>query len=175
MVPQNWGITGIRTWDSTFESSKLTYSRMVRGQRKMIEKCNSIPHLIPSSIYLLHFLCCFVSIVGIPPTQKPGLENLESFFIVSCLSLSTPMYLQLMNSQVLSIPPLRHWCFSHTTNALVMHFFHQEAMPHISLYLFVSPCPATELITSPPCSKFVNGSPLPKRQDSKKVREFLGK
>ena len=84
------------------------------------------------------------------------------FLILSCLSVHLPTYIYLMNSQkslkkwtVLATLQMSHLCF------LISN---QDTMPGVPLHSLILPCSyfqTTELITSPSCSEFCNGSSLP--------------
>ena len=122
---------------------------------------------LPSSIYLTFFLCCLSQVLVLLATQMLRLETLMSFFfffflILSCLSVHLPTYIYLMNSQkslkkwtVLATLQMSHLCF------LISN---QDTMPGVPLHSLILPCSyfqTTELITSPSCSEFCNGSSLP--------------
>ena len=100
MVPESQGINGIRSWATTFKSSKLTYSR--RGWTKKSKR--KLTKYYPWNHYLL-YTCPSSSVVCLRfwyywQLRCSGWKPWCLFFLIlSCLSVHPPTYIYLTNSQ----------------------------------------------------------------------------
>lgn len=91
------------------------------------------------------------------------------FFILSCLLLHPPTYIYLMKSPNLTWNSEQFWPH-YQCPIYAFLISHQDTMLGVSLHLVIPPrsfFQTTELITSPPCSEFFSGSPLPAKWNPK--------